>query len=150
MDTLDQMEINGKQELVTPQVLSNIQGIAPWMTVMGVFFLIAAAFMVLAGIGVLMNANEYSSIGMVNAMRVMGTYYMLSGSLFGYGGVLCILSGTRASSFAKFPSSILLLEFTAKQKTFWMLMAVNAIITIAFGAIFIAMAGKLASIATKM
>lgn len=147
---LDQMEIGGKQELVTTQVLTNMQSTAPWMMVMGVFFIITAIFMVLAGVGVLINANEYSSIGMVNAMRVMGAYYMVSGSIFGYGGVLCIVSGTRASSFAKFPSSSLLLEFSAKQKTFWMLMAVNAMVTILFIAIFIIMAGKLASIATKM
>jgi hypothetical protein len=150
MDTLDQMEMGGKQEIVTQQVLSNMQATAPWMMVMGVFFVIGSILMVLAGASVVYGANAYSSIGMVNAMRVMGLYYILSGSLIGYGGVLCLISGTRASSFAKFPSSKLLVEFTNKQKTFWILMAINAIITVVFAIVFVAMAGKLASIATKM
>jgi hypothetical protein len=150
MDTLDQMEMGGKQEIVTHQVLSNMLATAPWMMVMGVFFVIAAMLMLLSGIVVILGASVYSSIGMANTIRVMGLYYILSGSMFGYGGILCLLSATRASSFAKFPSSKLLVEFTSKQKTFWILMAVNAIITVVFGIVFVAMAGKLASIATKM
>lgn len=150
MDTLDQGEINGNQELVSQKALKNMGDAAPWMILMGVFFVLLTLFMLLAGVGIIASAKVYSSIGMSGAMQFMGAYYLLSGGVFGYGGVLCIISGTKASSFAKYPSSILLEEYTAKQKVFWILMGVNGIVAILFAIIFIAMAGKLASLATNL
>ena len=147
METLDQAELIENKEIITPKVLSNMNSISPWMLLMGVLFIIMALFMLLAGILVIIGSNAYSSLGLEGAVQLMGAFYLISGTIFGIGGVLLVTSGSKLSTFSKYPNANLLEVFTSKQKQFWMLMGLNALVTIVFFIAFIIMAGKLAKLA---
>lgn len=148
MDTLDHGELTEKQEVITPIALGNMSGMSPWMVLMGVLFIILALFMLLGGVGIFFGADNYSALGLKGAMQLMAVYYLISGGVFGFSGVLLVSSGSKASTFSKYPSSNLFEAFTAKQKSFWILMGVNGLLTIIFFIAFFVMASKLAKMAS--
>lgn len=147
METLDQSELQENKDVISQKALNNMSGMSPWMLLMGIMFIILTLFMFLGGAGILINADAYSSLGLKGAMQLMAVFYLVGGGVFGYGGSLLVGSGTKASTFAKYPSANVFEAFTSKQKQFWILMGVNAIVTIIVFIAFIVMAGKIAKLA---
>lgn len=150
METLDQNELGSEKEIVTPKALSNIGSMSPWMLVMGVLFILMGIAMLLIGVVMLFTSDVYSSLGMEGAMMLMAGYYIVSGGMFGFGGFLLVSSGSSANTFSKYPSGTIFENLTSRQKQFWMIMGVNAIITIVFMIAFVVMAGRLAKLAGSM
>ncbi len=147
MDTLDQSELVESKEIVTQRVLDNLRSTSPWMMLLGVLSVIMALLMIFAGIAVLFTVNQYSSLGLSGAMTLMALFYMLSGGMIGFGGYLLLNSGANASTFSKYPTAVTLERYTTKQKHFWTLMGVNAVVAIIFFIAFIFMASNLAKLA---
>jgi hypothetical protein len=130
MDTLDQ-PLN-TETIITPQAASNLSRTWPWMTLVGIFFIIAAIMMLITGLGVFTGSDQAKSQGLGNAFMLMGVFFIIGSALFGYAGFLAIQTGTKISSFLKFNNASTLEQVTAHQQRFWLLMGVYGILLIVF------------------
>ena len=117
-------------------IIDALRKTRPWVLMMGILCFIAAAFTILAGIGLTLVMATTGGAGTPGLPPVfgigMGVMYLVMGILYVFPGVYLMRYASKISALTSSPSTVALEEALIAQKSFWKFVGVSVLVVIGF------------------
>ena len=108
-----------------------LQQTRPWTLTIGILMIIGAAFMVLAGIGIMIMGSIGGATGMPAGMAIgMGCFYLVLSAFYVIPAMLLLKYSSRISDYVASPDTARLNSALGTQKSFWKFCGIGALVMI--------------------